>query len=274
MSQAKDALTILIGRAAELALPGLSREIDENRNTGRAARLKRAILRARLARAHSKGDTASIEDTLAAFWKGNAGDRFHEHHSELRFQLFLDQHAGAIDALADVLQGAGADFHRLVEIGCGDGAVLDYCVERLPQIREAVGLDVNAEVIARTNAARPSDDRCAFFNAEAGDWLAANPRPGTVMLSNGGVLEYFSQESFDGLLRTLAAAAPAAMVLIEPVAAHHDLDRQPQSFVFGEENSFSHNHRRRLSEAGFRIAFEREVTTPGIRWMLMVGLHD
>jgi hypothetical protein len=104
--------------------------------------------------------------------------------------------------------------------------------------------------------------------------LAANPRPGTVVLSNGGVLEYFSQDSFDGLLRALALTPPAAIVLIEPVDPDHDLKTQVESYVFGQERSFSHNHRRRLRNAGFDVVFEQEMRISGVRWMLMIGLID
>ena len=274
MGKARDALKLMVGRAAELALPGLGREIDDARNPARAPRLKQAILYARLRRAQSLGDVAAVENALATFWKGGAGNRFHDHYAEERFKLFSEQHAGVIDALAGLLEGSGARFSRLVEIGCGDGAALAYCAERLPGISEAIGLDINAAVIARISAEQPAGGRLSFAEAEARDWLTANPRPGTVVLSNGGVLEYLSQDNFDGLLQALVLKPPAAIVLIEPVAPDHDLRTQPASFAFGRENSFSHNHRRRLSEAGFEVAFEEEKRISGIRWMLMIGIRS
>jgi len=109
--------------------------------------------------------------------------------------------------------------------------------------------------------------------AEARDWLQMHPQPGTIVLSNGGVLEYFSQTKFDGLLRTLALSPPAAIALIEPVAPSHDLESQTESFVFGAENSFSHNHRERLGAAGFDVVFEKEMRISNVRWMLMIGIN-
>lgn len=271
MNRAKDALKVLVGRAAEFALPGLAQEIDDNRNPDRAAAVKRAIVRARLFDAQSKGDAASIEGALAAFWKGQSGDRFHDHHQDARFQLFRDHHAIIVDALAKVIAEGG--FMRLVEIGCGDGGVLAYCAERLPQIREAVGLDINEAVVARAAANHRQAGRpLSFVHSDAETWLAAHPQPGTVLFSNGGVLEYFSQASFDNLLQTLGRAAPAAIALVEPVAPDHDLASQTESFAHGWENSFSHNHRRRLSQAGFTVAYEQELVTPSVRWMLMIGV--
>jgi SAM-dependent methyltransferase len=274
MGKARDALKLMVGRVAELARPDLGREIDDARNTARAPALKRAILYARLRRAQSQGDAAAIENALAAFWIGNSGDRFHDRFAAERFNLFRERHAVVIDALAEVLEASGARFSRLVEIGCGDGQVLTYCAERLPGITEVVGLDINAAVIARISAEQPAGGRLSFARAEARDWLAAHPRPGTVVLSNGGVLEYFSQDNLDRMLHALARSAPAAIVLVEPVAPEHDLERQADSFAFGYEKSFSHNHARRLAAAGFEVAFAQEMWISQVRWMLMIGVLD
>lgn len=274
MGKAKNALKLIVGRVAELACPELGREIDDARNTSHAAALKRAILYARLRRAQSRGDAAAIEDALAAFWIGDSGDRFHDRFAKERFDLFREHHAVVIDELAGVLEASAQHFSRLVEIGCGDGKVLAYCAGRLPSISEAIGLDINAAVIARVASERPVGGRLSFARAEAREWLTANPQPGTVMLSNGGVLEYFSQANLDQLLRALAQSPPAAIVLIEPVAPAHDLASQPDSFAFGYENSFSHNHACRLTEAGFRVAFAQEMQISQVRWMLMIGVTD
>jgi SAM-dependent methyltransferase len=272
MGAAKDALKLIVGRVAELARPDLGREIDAARNTARAPGLKRAILYARLRRAQSRGDVGAVETALAAFWIGDSGDKFHDRFVEERFNLFRDHHAVVIEALADLLKTSGARFSRLVEIGCGDGNVLAYCAERLPSISEVVGLDINAAVIARNSAGQPAGGRLSFARAEARDWLIANPKPGTVVLTNGGVLEYFSQGNLDQLLQALTKAPPAAIVLIEPVAPEHDLASQPASFAFGHENSFSHNHAYRLRQAGLDVVFSREMEISQVRWMLMIGV--
>lgn len=268
MGQARDALKLLIGQVAERALPGLGREIDEGRNSAWAPRLKRAILYARLRRAQSRGDSVAVENALAAAWKAGSQDRYYDRYAEQSFTLFQEV---MIDALADLLASFGSRFSRLVEIGCGDGSVLAYCTEHLPSIPEAIGIDLNAGAIARASAEHPAHGKLFFTQADARSWLTANPGNGTIMLSNNGVLEYLSQSSFDELLHILAASPPAAIVLIEPVAPDHDLQSQGGSFMFGLENSFSHNHRRRLTNAGFDVVFEKEMKVSGCRLTLMIG---
>jgi SAM-dependent methyltransferase len=265
---------MLIGQMAELTRPDLSREIDENRNTGRAARLKRAILHARLERARTRGDIEAIENNLTAFWKGDGGDKFHDVYAAERFGLFRKQHSVAIDTLARMIEDSGLRLTRLVEIGCGDGSVLAESASRLPTVTEAIGIDINAAVVARNSAERPPGGKFLFVNADARKWLMTHPKQGTVVLSNGGVLEYFSQENFDRLLQTLALSRPAAIIMIEPVAPDHDLGLQLDSYAYGHENSFSHNHRERLTRAGFRVAWAEEMHMPNVRWMLMIGIVD
>lgn len=270
MGKAKEQLKLLVGRAAEIALPGLVREIDEARKTQRAPRLKRAILYARIRRAQARGDIAEVERTLNTYWRGDES-WYYESYVEERFSFFREHHALVLDALSRLTETAHPGFSRLVEIGCGDGKVLAYAAKRLPSVREVIGIDINAAAIARNSARPPEGEPLRFINADARDWLDAHPQAGTIALTNNGVLEYFSQESLDRLLRALAQAPPAAIALIEPLDPEHDLRTRPDSYVYGWERAFSHNHRARLSEAGFEVAFEQEMNAGNLRWMLMIG---
>lgn len=272
MGKGRDALKLAIGRVAEFAMPHLGREIDEDRNPQRAPRLKRAIHYARLRRAHARGDASAMDAALVGFWKGGPGDRFHGSFTQERFSLFLDQHAVGLDRVAALLEDAPGSFSRLVEVGCGDGQVLAECAARLPSIPHLVGLDINAGVVARAASEHGTDGRLSFLAADARTWLASNPQPGTVMVANGGVLEYFSQDNVDRLLQALAAAPPAMVMLVEPAAPNHDLQTQPQSFAFGHEYSFSHNHRRRLGDAGFEVVFEKETDAANARLIVTIGV--
>lgn len=273
MGRTKDTLKLVIGRVAERTFPQLARDIDQVRNTARAPMLKRAILHARLHRAKARGDHAAVEKALSASWKGHSGDSFFGRYADARFGLFIEQHYAVIDALRELLETDGNGLHRLVEIGCGEGRVAAHCAEHLPALTTAFGLDINATVVERARADHREVGKLSFVEADATDWLEANPEPGTVLLSNGGVLEYFSPQKFDRLLTGLAAHPPAAVVLIEPVAMDHDLEKEPDSKVFGIERSFSHNHRHRLTRAGFEILFGSERQIGDVRWMLMLALN-
>ncbi len=267
----REAVKLAVGQLAEAVLPSLAREIDDLRNPDRAPRLKRAILYARLRRAHRSGDPAAVEAALRAFWRYSPGNEFHSRFAEDRFQVFRQQHAAAVDQIKQLARDNGFAVSRVVEIGCGDGQVLAYCARQLPDAPEFIGLDINAAVIAEATRAYADDRRLAFVNADACDWLNQDPKPGTVMISNGGVLEYVSPENVDRLFAAVAEAAPAAILLVEPAAPDHDFATQAGSFVFGKEGSFSHNHRHRLTQAGFEIVLEQETPAFGARLISTIG---
>jgi O-methyltransferase involved in polyketide biosynthesis len=144
---------------------------------------------------------------------------------------------------------------------------------RAPDQVRAVGLDLNDVALARACARLGPQARARFVQADGAQWIAANRAPGTVLLTNGGVLEYFAPESVDGILAALAATGPSAVVLIEPLDPAHDLATMPDSRIFGREDSFSHNYPVRLARAGFRIVRQEEVQTPPIRWLIVVAEH-
>jgi SAM-dependent methyltransferase len=278
MGQIKDALLIGVGAVSELAMPQLGREIDGARNTSRAVAIKRAILKARMWRARRSGSEETLEQALTAFWRSASGARFHADWGRASFDHFRNNHAKVIDDLDRFVRASALGFSRLVEIGCGDGAALAYCLEKLPWAERAVGVDVNDAAIDLARLSQSEASRMQFVCADAGAWLAAHPEAGTVVVSNGGVLEYLSQESFDRLLAAMALARPAALLLIEPLDAGHDLDAQPESHPFrslgsvGSETTFSHNHRARLQAAGFEVVFARETQFGQTRGIVMLGV--
>lgn len=272
-SKLRQLAVVATGRVVELVAPGLGRDLDAPSRDPVSARLKRAIRHARLARARRAGDAQAVERLLGDFWRGTAGDRFHTAHSDARFDLFREAHHDVLDAVRAVMADAPGAFRRLVEIGCGDGRVLEYALAQLPDIERAVGIDINASVIESDAARNPRPEALSYVCGDGLDWLQTHAEPGTVLLTNGGVYEYFAPDRLDAVFAEIARAAPAAVALVEPLAPEHDLGTEEGSLVFGAENSFSHNYRARLTRAGFEIAHAREVTIEPTRWIVMVAVR-
>ena len=274
MGKIKNKVKIGIGRLTQIFLPWVAAEIDTNRNPERATTLKKLVVYSRTHRAKSQGNTGQLEQALSDFWKGNTGDRFHSAFIDERFKLFLKLHANIIDDLAQETTESETTFSRLVEVGCGDGQVLNYCANRLLDIPGFVGLDINHAAIERaklTNGSNPNN--LAFINGDALAWLDEHPQQGTIILTNGGVLEYFSQPSVVRLFETLAKSLPAAFVLVEPLMPEHDLATDNSSIVFGRENSFSHNYPNLLENAGFSIRSQSDFVHGSTRWIMILAVQ-
>jgi len=269
MTPAKRLAKALAGTAVELVRRDLVREIEAGDHSGRGLRLKQWILHARLERARLRGDSAAVGRALAAYWQGDTGDFFYDRYRE-RFQTwFLGPHQVIVDQLARL--SARRPYARLIEIGCGDGRVLDHCARRLPRIPAFLGLDINPTIIARNRQDHAGNPRLAFEAGEAMAWLPARMGEGTVLMTYGGVMEYFPPADLAQVFALLARPRQAAVALVAPVDPAHDLAADPVSHVFGQENSFSHPHRHMLETAGFTIEFEQEMPLGGVRWMLILA---
>lgn len=276
MSRLRRIARVGLGTAMEILRPGLARQVDEGVHSGRNLREKHWILQARLERAKLRGDQKAIEAALAGFWKGETGDFFYARYRHRFDTSFLGPHRIIVSEL--VALNAKAGFRRLVEVGCGDGQVLDYLATEMPSVEALVGIDINPTIIERNHATYADRPRLSFEHAHAGTWLPRHVSAGTVLLTYGGVMEYFSEPDLRALYTAHAGAAQPghgganAVALVEPLAPEHDMERQRQSFVFGAESSFSHNYPFLLADCGYDVVFAQEMNHAGVRWQLALAL--
>lgn len=261
---------MLVGSIAEVVLPGLGREIDEGRSSGRALKLKSAILHSRLRRAERRNDPAAIEQAQLAYWRSDVREGFYTAYLARFDRWFHGPHYRLVNALADTV-ASNPRLVRLIEVGCGDGRAVAHLAERLPGLRELVGLDINARIIERNVRAYGDRPRLRFVQADVRRWLAEETRDGTVLFSYGGVLEYLSEAEFALILTRLGSRSDTAVALVEPVDPRHDLARDAGSHIHGAERTFSHNHPALLAAAGFTTRFAEELSLDGVRWMMILA---
>lgn len=271
MMSTREKLKYAIGSVAETVLPWISADIDKNVNTEKFAKLKKCMVFARSHRAKAKGDLGQLEKALSSYWESNTGDEFHSRHIEIRYTLFLELHAYIIDELVEIASKTEPPFSRLVEIGCGDGQALAYCSTKLPDL-SMFGLDINASAIERAKRDHgDTGNKREFVTTDALPWLEKHPQGGTVLMTNGGVLEYFNQTSVSRLFELVGQNLPGAVIVIEPLAPDHDLTRDHGSIVFGRENTFSHDYPDLLKKAGFTICSQRDFTHSSARWLVVLA---
>lgn len=265
----KNGLRIVLGRIAARAMPHLVREIEAGVQTGRDIRLKRWILFAHTRAAVEHGSEADISSALQSQWRSEIADDFYDKYADRFEEWFLGPHQIIVDEM--VRLQAEMPFRRLVEVGCGDGRVLAHCAERMPEIPECVGVDINPTIIARNSKTFAAAPRLRFVAGNAESWLAREAGPATLLFSYGGVLEYFDPAALRRIFSDLAGNPGPAVALVEPVAPGHDLDNNTRSYNFGQERSFSHNHAALLSQAGFTVRYRSEIQLGGVRWMMLLA---
>ena len=130
---------------------------------------------------------------------------------------------------------------------------------------------MNPVIIARDRADFAQNHRLQFLAADASVWLQDTAGPGTILLTYGGVMEYFSAETLSAMFGTLAQYRPAAVALVEPVDPDDNLARNAASHAFGSENSFSHNHKRLLEAAGYDVTSHKSLDLGGVSWVMLLA---
>lgn len=274
MAHTKETFKVWVGTLLEVLAPWVRRDLDANPRSARHTKLKRWILHARTARARGRGDARALQKNLSHFWRAGTADVYYDRYLDRYQKWFLGPHHEIVDRLADLSRSG--EYHRLIEVGCGAGRVLDHCAAAMPEIQSFIGVDINPSIIARDQADYAQNPRLQFLAADASVWLQDNAAPGSILLTYGGVMEYFSAEALSAIFFPLAQHRPAAVALVEPVDPEHDLARDAASHAFGQENSFSHNHEKLLLAAGYEVTFRKTLHLGGISWVMLLAeaKHD
>lgn len=218
-------------------------------------RLGNLIRNGLLGQAFIKRDHAQLRRLLSAYW-GEYASKFHDDWDDRFERIFLGRDLEVLALLDSWIvekTDAGVPVEHLYEIGCGGGRLLAFLADRYPALSSLNGVDLGSSRIEMNRANYP-DPRLQFHVADAVKWIPEHAKPGSILLTNGGVFEYFLEEELRHLFRWVALLRePSAILLIETIGTDHDLATERQSLVYGREMAFSHNYPHLLGEAGFTI---------------------
>lgn len=261
-----------LGRLLASLLPARAERLLAEGDPQSFGLLDRTILNGLAARARRSGDPAALKKLQAVhrrFWQGAGARITHNRNREGVLEWFALGDEFALKQLEALL--ATGRYHTLCEIGCGAGKLLEFLQQALPAPLQLIGIDLSAEQIASNRARGLAGIR--YESGDAVTWLAEHAEPGWILLSNGGVLEYFLDTD---LLRMFGHAAgnlaPAAVVLVEPIDPEQDFAREPGSRMFGLEQTFSHHYAELAGKAGLRvIGCHNDVRFSGQRWCLLAA---
>ena len=269
MKTIRNVLKYAAGAVLDFMMPNLLNGQDKGRNSERNIRWKKAILYSRGIKAKRRGDTSSSEDALLKYWQENSSNDFYHLYTNRFNDWFLGPHQELIDQV--VMLARQRAFEQMVELGCGDGRVLEHCAKRMPDIPKFTGIDINPMIIENNKIRYANNPALHFANANAWEWLPDHVGGSTLLLSYGGVMEYFSPQNLRLIFSDLAKKGNSAVALVEPVDPQHDLTLEQESHIFGQENSFSHNHKHLLESSGFNILFAKELFLGKVRWLMILA---
>ena len=197
---------------------------------------------------------AELESLHKEFWRSQRAGGWYD-ATAWRFEthdlhLFPDWVERCIPAIDE------RHITRVCELGCGDGQWLNHLSEQWTGPTEFLGLDLAERQIQLNKRRYP---HLNFESADLTAWVHDHAMPDTIFVTQGGVLEYLSQQSLSGVLETLVARAPNSLLfLIEPLADDFDLNTQCESLAHGGELSYSHNYPALMQAAGIAVDFQDE----------------
>ncbi len=273
-SPIKDLAKTAIGFAAEIAIPSLAREVDAGEKTGRMLRIKKAIVHSRIRRASWSGDETAAKKAIDDWWKSEVGDDYYDSMAgQKRLDgMFLGDHYPLVERLKEYC-AANPNLHKLVEVGCGDGLVLNHMSKELPAFSELLGLDISERIIERNAQTFAENSRIRFSSANVIEWIKANNTDNTVLMSYGGVMEYLTEDELLEVYKTHLTRENAVVALGEPLDTSFDPKTETSSRFIGTLHVYHcHNYADILRRAGYDVIYETYLDLAGWPWTLVIGV--
>ena len=246
-------ITILPKRASELSNKGMTIDMGL---TGKDSLMRFAILE----KAKRKKDFETLSKFHQYFWVNRGEEYFSSSYNENVLEyFFIPKCSFLFDLLQEQLKKESGKYNMLVEIGTGDGKVLEYLSLRFPQIGIFVGIDLsNSQVDANKNKYDKSTN-LEFVASDGFDWIKKNGHNYMIIVTSRGVLEYFTQSRLQAFFDEINNIGKIIFIAIEPTGVDHDFSKNSNSEIYGYENSFSHNYVKIFKNSGFNIWHQSKI---------------
>lgn len=237
-------------KAKELAKDRITL-IHKNKNSMTISeRLMRAALVTKLDKID---DHEAIREANRNFWLNKSATELFSETEDGFEKDFLPNCTFIFEKLKKELSDNPVKCTTLVEVGTGNGDVLNYLSEEFPQIDRFVGIDLSADQIGLNNKKFIANKKLEFVAADAYDWVQEHGKSNTIFVSSRGVLEYFLEARLLEFLTEINNLGNTFFVAIEPNGGDHDFETTLNSQLYGNEPSFSHNYPHLFKNAGFKL---------------------
>lgn len=250
-------LTETLGNALVYLKPEKARQLSENRITlvfkdqSKMSFQERLMRGALVQRLEKIEDYDKIAETNRNFWISDAPALFLE--TENLFEKhFLPNCTFIFDLLKKELSNQTEDFNTIIEIGTGNGSVLNYLSSEFPEIDRFVGIDLSPEQTEINRRKYIDNKKLEFVASDAFDWIKAHGQSNSIFVTRD-TLEYFLEPRLQEFFNEVHQLGNIIFISIEPNGSNHDFETQPNSQLYGNEPSFSHNYPKLFKNAGFKI---------------------
>lgn len=254
-------------KAVELTEKGITIAFDKN--LSKTDRLMRYAL---LKNAEKNKDYELLAQFHKNFWT-NMGQKFFSNDKDTLNNYFLRNNYFLFKELKTRLNAQLNVYDTMVEIGSGQGDVLNYLSAEFTQIKRFVGIDLNSNQSKINTDRYRENKKIEFVAADGFEWIKSNKVDNLVIFTSGGVLEYSTEESLVDFFRHLSTLDNFILIVIEPIGRDVDFKVNPKSQPYGYESSFSHNYSKLFIEAGFKIWHKSKINHTSKIFFTAIGVE-
>ena len=234
-------------KVRQLSEKGLTLALGDNLSS-----TERLMRRAILKKIEKREDHDKLAELHKAYWT-KQGDDFVNNTQDNLENIHLPNYKEVLDILKNEISNSSVKFNKLIEIGTGNGSVLDYLSTSYSDIQNMVGIDLSKEQTELNNINFKNNRKLEFVAGDVLDWIETTEKGDMVFLTFRGVLEYFTERQLINFFKKLNSFGNVIFFAIEPTDSEHNYQTQPNSKVYGVEGSFSHNYTKLFKDAGFNI---------------------
>ncbi|MDR7128193.1 ubiquinone/menaquinone biosynthesis C-methylase UbiE [Algoriphagus sp. 4150] len=256
-----------IGKAAILISPKIKNELLGGKMPKN--KFERAALTSIFIELNDKKLLDELAELHKKIWTSNDNQGYYDFTSNRLRGMFEQLKEPLYTTISNQTKENAYD--EFIELGCGEGIIVNRMSEKYPEINSFLGVDINKAQIEINKTTYAGNTKLRFQSGDLSKDLASIKGPNKIYLTFGGVLEYLTEQELLFLLKELSVLKNTVFILYEPIEPGFNIKEEKHSILYGSEFSFCHPYHYYLSKAGFDIIGEKLVNSDKTSWIYLAA---
>lgn len=257
----------LAGRIVQLFFPEIRQNLLGGKNP--TNKVERIVLCSLFIELKANNQYEKLADLHKHVWASNETQGYYDLTSNRLKGMFGLVKNTLYESITNFIQEHS--YEALIELGCGEGFVVDKLSEKFTDIPSFIGMDINESQIKKNKINYSTNKRLRFFSGDISKNINLIKGSNRIFLSFGGVLEYLTEKEITNLFESLSSQENIAIIIYEPIKPGFNIKKEKHSILYGSEFSFCHPYHYYLEKYGFKIINSKLVESDEINWMYVAS---
>lgn len=253
----KKLLKKLIGKAALFVSPKIRQEFMNGKMPKN--KFERAALTSIFIELKDKKHFTELAELHKKIWSSSENQGYYDFTSKRLKGMFEQLKESLFTTISNQINQS--PYEEFIELGCGEGIVINRISESFKQINFFLGVDINKAQIEINKITYSANKSLRFRSIDLSKDLEHIKGSNKIYLTFGGVLEYLTEKELLFLLKELSSMKNIVFILYEPIKLGFNFKEEKHSILYGTEFSFCHPYHYYLSKIGFNIIDEKLVNS-------------